>query len=563
MRLLFILLLSTSTLFGQKHFAELPDPEAPGDWSSVEKGLHYSFATIDKRFAKSQPPVLPYRTQVNLQAWKGERVSAQVLVWSTESVKEFSLEIGRFEGGSGSFDGGKLRFVRYVMTDEFAGGCGHRKPENFAASLSPDILDEVPSMDIEANTVRPVWLSVEVPRSVSAGNYQASIFYRGEVILRIGLEVVNKTLPEPGNWQYHLDQWQHPSAVARVSGVPLWSEAHFAAMRPVMSLAARAGQKVITATLNKDPWNVQTYDPYADMILWTKAQDGTWSYDYRVFDKWVEFMLDLGIQKMINCYSIIPWNNEIHYKDAQSGKMVNVIAKPGTPIFEELWTPFLRDFVQHLKAKGWLERTSIAIDERTREEVDGALRLLQKVAPQLGIAYADNQKTYQRYPSSRDVSISVGHPYVEADLRSRTAKGLVTTFYICCADGFPNQFTFSDPAESAYLGWYAAATGFNGMLRWAFNSWVENPLQDSRFRTWPAGDTYLVYPEGRSSIRYERMLEGIQDYEKIRLLKEQLSAKDVKILNEAVATLKNGERTPDWNERLNAAKQVVAELSRR
>ena len=42
------------------------------------------------------------------------------------------------------------------------------------------------------------------------------------------------------------------------------------------------------------------------------------------------------------------------------------------------------------------------------------------------------------------------------------------------------------------------------------------------------GDTYFIYPDGRSSIRYERMVEGIQMSEKLRLLREELlAAKDV------------------------------------
>ena len=45
-------------------------------------------------------------------------------------------------------------------------------------------------------------------------------------------------------------------------------------------------------------------------------------------------------------------------------------------------------------------------------------------------------------------------------------------------------------------------------------------MQDARFSTWSSGDTYFVYPGG-SSIRFERLIEGIQDYEKIRLLKAQ------------------------------------------
>lgn len=550
-------------------FTELPDPTADtlSDWSKVKPGLHSSFVSIDKRFPLSVAPDVTVQKKAGLSGWRGERVSAQVLLWTGAPVKDVSVNLSDFTSPAGKLPAstGSARFIRYVMTDEFAAGCGHRKPENFAASLSPDLLDDLKKFDLEAKKVRPVWISVDIPAQAKPGNYTTKVTISGQgvpaQVLELALEVSGQVLPPPSEWTFHLDQWQHPSAVARLDNVPMWSDAHFEALKPVMQLAARAGQKVITATLNKDPWNVQTFDPYADMITWTKNADGTWKYDYAVFDRWVQFMMDLGVKKMINCYSIIPWNNEVHYKDAATGKMVNVKAKPGTPVFEEVWTPFLTDFVKHLKQKGWLEITNIAIDERTREEVDGALKLIQQVAPELGVSYADNQKTYQRYPNSEDISIAVGHPFSKEDLLDRQSRGLNTTFYICCSDGFPNQFTFSDPAESAYLGWYTEAAGFDGMLRWAFNSWVENPMQDSRFRTWPAGDTYIVYPQGRSSIRYERMLEGIQDYEKIQILKKKLKPADLARLNAAIALLNTPKRIPDWNTNLNAAKELMKELS--
>ena len=64
--------------------------------------------------------------------------------------------------------------------------------------------------------------------------------------------------------------------------------------------------------------------------------------------------------------------------------------------------------------------------------------------------------------------------------------------------------------------------GFDGFLRWAYNSWPENPMIDSRYIKWPAGDTYFIYPGPLSSVRFERLREGIQDYEKIRILREEL-----------------------------------------
>lgn len=556
-------------------FTEANDPVKIDNknWLQVKPGLHSSFVSIDKRYAKSEVPNVDIERSVHLTGWKGERLSAQVLLWTADSIPGVKVTLSDFvsESGNKLKSIGYARFERYVLTDEYGSGwaCGKRNAADFSSSLSADMLDDLSAFNLEKKKVRPVWITIEIPRKAERGSYSAKVKIttkqgkRQE--LNLSLDVINQLLPESSSWSFHLDQWQHPSAVARVNKLPVWSGAHFEAMKPQMQLLANAGQKVITATLNKDPWNIQTYDPYEDMIIWTKEKDGNWSYDYRIFDKWVSFMMGLGVKKMINCYSIVPWNNEIHYKDAITGKFVNIVAKPGTTAFTEMWEPFLKDFAKHLQQKGWLEITNIALDERNKDEMGMAFALIEKVAPQLGVAYADNQKTYKRYTNSDDVSTAVQHPIDAKDIAERRSKGLNTTFYIYCGNSFPNQFTFSDPAESAYLGWYTLATGYNGVLRWAYNSWVENPLVDSRFRTWPAGDTYITYPQARSSIRYERMLEGIQDYEKVLVLKKLLEQKNdhatLQKLNDAIAKLKSHSRYEGWNSDLNAAKQLLNSIS--
>ena len=111
--------------------------------------------------------------------------------------------------------------------------------------------------------------------------------------------------------------------------------------------------------------------------------------------------------------------------------------------------------------------------------------------------------------------------YNPIDVERRKAEGKVTTFYTSCEEPHPNTFTFSNPADCEWFGWYAAKTQLDGYLRWALNSWVIEPLLDSRFYTWAAGDTYLIYPGVRTSIRFGRMTEGIQAWEKIRILREE------------------------------------------
>lgn len=118
------------------------------------------------------------------------------------------------------------------------------------------------------------------------------------------------------------------------------------------------------------------------------------------------------------------------------------------------------------------------------------------------------------------------------------------------------------------MGWYTMAAGLDGYLHWSYNSWTEHPLTDSRFRTWPAGDTYVIYPDGRSSIRFERIKEGIQDAEKIRILREKFTAGSdtVKLqkLEEEIArfNIKQAPEVP-CAELVNHGKQVLDELSRK
>jgi hypothetical protein len=508
-------------------FVESADPNPDtAAWNLT--GFKVSFGSVNTRYKKYKEPDIKITKTHKLYAWKGERVSAQIVVWTSSPLQQIECEMQDLKSADAIIpaDAVKTRFVRYTLTDVFGKGCPRGKAGELPVFLTADMLDNIECIDMEAKSVRPIWITVDVPESAVPGIYkgEVKIYARGKrpETLRIELEVLPKTLPPASKWKYHLDLWQHPSAVARAQNLKLWSDEHFEAMRPLMKMLADAGQKVVTATLNKDPWNHQCFDAYEDMIVWTKNEDGSWTYDYTVFDKWVNFMIDLGVKSMINCYSMAPWNNELHYRDAKSGTVTTVKADPGTKDFVEMWSPFLTDFVQHLKKNNWLKITNIAMDERPPAIMDEILRLLQEVAPELGVALADNHQSYKRYSYIKDLCVEVASIPDSSDLAYRKSNGLNTTFYVCCAHKFPNMFTFSDPAEAVYAGWYAKAHDLDGFLRWAYNSWVENPVMDSRFRTWPAGDAFIVYPEAKSSIRFERLIEGIQDFEKLSIIMADL-----------------------------------------
>ena len=115
--------------------------------------------------------------------------------------------------------------------------------------------------------------------------------------------------------------------------------------------------------------------------------------------------------------------------------------------------------------------------------------------------------------------------YTPELIASRRAQGKVSTYYTCCSAEYPNLFTFSDPADAEFIALEALAKDLDGYLRWAYNSWTIVPEEDSRFTAWPAGDTYVIYPFSISSVRWERLVQGIQQFEKYKILLAEAEAK--------------------------------------
>lgn len=293
-------------------------------------------------------------------------------------------------------------------------------------------------------------------------------------------------------------------------------------MDPVMRRLADAGQKTITCSIIDEPWRHQTWDNWSGMVKWTKKKSGKWEFDYTAFDKWVEFMISLGIDEQISCYSMISWASTTPYFDEASGAKKEINIMPGNAEADEMWKIFLTDFRKHLKQKGWLKKTAIALDERPDKVVRATCELVKKYAPELRVVSAVNAPS-KMSPFVDDISPIFGHSGgdVPALAKARKKEGKVTTFYVCTGPARPNTFAHSTAAEPHWLIFYAAANNFDGFLRWAYNSWTENPFKNTmhRARNWPATDCFFVYPGNRTTMRFERLRDGVEDFEKIQILR--------------------------------------------
>lgn len=479
-------------------------------------------------------PSLDYQKKAfNHSAWRGEKVFAQAVISSDTELEDVTLSVSDLSNGKSGIKSGNIsvQFVSFVVSDLLDttkfGQCSSREDKSkWGEVLVADVLDLKESMNIPAGRKQPVWMTVNVPSNAKPGKYRGKLTVSSSNAksrsLPVELIVSDHILPPDSDWTFHLDLWQNPYSVARYENVPLWSDAHFEAMRPVMKMLADAGQKSVTTTIMNRPWNGQTEDAFGSMVTKIRRIDGTWLYDYTIFDRWVEFMFSLGIDKQINCYSMIPWALEFDYYDQATSSNTTIQATPGSQEYNEYWGSFIADFARHLKSKGWFEKTMIAMDERPMESMQAVLSLIRNIEPGFKISLAGN---YHKPINYEIADFSEGFApkkeFPESAKAKRKELGLTTTIYTCCAEAHPNMFVISDPDEAAWLGWFAQAENYDGYLRWAYNSWTLDPLTDTRFRTWPAGDCFVVYPGGRGSVRFSKLTEGIQDFEKVRILRSQ------------------------------------------
>ncbi len=521
------------------------------EWNAISSGLHATWASRSEHYSLHRVPTLTEAYTDTVWAWRGERVGVQALLYSKTSQGRMTVRMTEWTKNDKAtgINGGEARFVNYVITDDYQ-RCGNH-PTDLITWLVPDVIDIDRAHTVPAMETRPVWCTLEVPRDAAAGVYKTKLEicdFTGSVVakLRLVICVADRTLPEVKDQKFHLDLWQQPYAVSRYYGVEQWSDEHIEALRPYLKALARAGQSTVSTIMFYEPWGQQSHDKFQPMVITTKKSNGQWAYDYTIFDRYVELCAECGIDKQISCFSMVPWDMSFRYEDEATGTQQYISATTSSTAYKELWTSFLTAFKAHLIEKGWFDKTCIAMDERSESDMLNAYSIASALDFKMALAGNYHASLADKL---QDFCVAVGQEgNFSADvLAQRKANGQVTTFYTCCSTTEPNIFSNSLPAEAAWLPLHAAATGMDGYLHWSWINWTESPLTDTRFFLFGAGDTFFYYPGNRPSIRFERLIEGIQQFEKIQILREAYAGDETRsaALENVLAKFKDSTTTSE------------------
>ncbi len=465
---------------------------------------------------------------IGLEALAGEVVSAQVAVKSGLALKGLRGVLTELRCPDGSVIGRETIRIRY----------GRLIPVVETRTMTYDPLIEAEEgVDVPANVAQPVWLTIELPRSCGPGMYEGELSIMDKsgqaAIFAISLEVLPATLPAPEDWEFYLNIWQSPSGIARAHGVESWSEEHWALIEKYAGNFAAHGQDAITTAVVHAPWGSVVGYLFESMVQWSypgaRYKPGSaemFSWDFAVFDRYVETLMAAGIDRKIDCFSLVQGpgknhNSVFRYLDTTSGEYRLVTTAPGQQPWREIWSVFLAAFREHLLQKGWFDIAYLAFDEKPEEEMRTIYNFLAGVAPEYKVDIAGG------YPGSGEKitdalslyipNMKIGAQWQKQEqlIRFMREQGGIVTFYTACEPLTPNTHLYSQLRESRVMPWLARKYGLDGYLRWAVCTYPDSVWTRPR-QTWPSGDMFLVYPGEHGpldSMRWELLRQGIQDYE--------------------------------------------------
>jgi hypothetical protein len=498
---------------------------------------------------KDTKTTLNERAFLYVEAVRNEYAAAQFAVTVERGDPTIRLKMEPLEGPYGFKIEFSTNFIGYVPVVKNTPGTPAEELVRSAPFDFPDPLLDVDSVHLKAGETQPVWVTVFIPPEAPAGNYTGKIYVFSEktnASIQITLKVYPITLaPKRTLW---LTNWFNAEGLASYYNVKPWSEEHWRLIRSYAKFISKYRQNVIIT-------------PVLQLIKFIEAPNGTVECDFSNFDRWVELFIEEGVVGRIEG-GHLAYRKEWEAKEFYSYEIVvyridGSIAYKMPPMdvtskeYYDFLSKFLPQLQKHLEEKGWI---NIYVQHLTDEPIpvnSGGYRILasyvRKLAPKIKIIEA-NQAT-EELVGALDVWVPLLNQFDEnqAFYNGRKAAGEELWFYTCLAPTgkYPNRFIDYPLIKVRVLHWINFKYNISGYLHWGLNYWSENPFKNVEPNNLPPGDAFIIYP-GRggplSSIRFEVLRLGVQDYELLKMLEEQNPTKARELANEVIRTITDYEK---------------------
>lgn len=487
----------------------LPSPSGATVWTTT---------TMDKVLREAAPPT-EVGEAIVVSAAKNEYEPFQVVVHAPGGGSA-TLSLSDF-AGPGTIPTGRIHRVEYVTIDQ-ASDSSAIPSGRIPDPLVPTTFGAAEALPAGEN--QPFWITVFVPPDAAAGDYTATLTVDvggASEDVPVTLHVYDFALPAEigfdGNWNASISDLGGSESLETVEAIKDFFHQH----RLVPSSVAWPAGLNYTGGIEYDCDSgtfLEEDNPYDFSQLGPKYIDGEgWNGVGFPSFQIMQFVDNSTPRPQTFCGVD---RGPDHY---------------GTAAYNAEWSKLLAAIEDYLLARGWEDKGYYYVQNEPQgpEDYDVAAflaNLAKTAAPSLRIAVSEEPKAEIVDNANADGStfdlwwanLSEFDPDYAA---VRQAAGDEVWWYFLYGDLPPhfNPITIDHPGIESRIGhWAAWKFRVRGFAYYSVTGWGADPYEQPRWMgTNQNGDGFLLYPpidgEIVSSIRWELLREGVEDFEYLRL----------------------------------------------
>ncbi len=495
---------------------------------------------------KDTPRPYDATTSINLTVARNEYEAAQIIIRRDEAFTINGVTFTSLTSGSNTIAAFNLKyqFVEYQYQS------GNSQYINLLVRKGsgdyPDPLSNSASINVAANTTQSIWVRAYIPSATVAGVYTGTAIVNttaGNFNVSISLDVKNVTIPDPSNGTFSNALW------AQFFGPISWDLVGGESFMNAFPYDRRSTDwwKVVDNLADLMKQNRTNVLPVnMDYLLMDGGTylgtDGKWRFNWTAFDEVIQFFVDKGVVKELQGLFMAQANGvsramvQLVDSDSYGNSFRNYY--PIEHWAAQAWIDqFIPALKEHLISKGWVDKFWLSIQDEPNgpqivadyKAISTRVKNAWNSAPgayplQIGDAVYD-ANYYKQLTGDMDLWIA-NHLTYDPEMAwfdSRQAAGDEVWLYNCSVprDSYLNRFIDQPVWEQRSTMWYCYKRGLTGYLHYGYNVWLGNiyagdnpPLK---------GDGWITYPDNankklKSSIRYEALRDGIEDYELLKIL---------------------------------------------
>jgi len=458
---------------------------------------------------RSDLPQASARDLLQITAARAEVVSSQAVFRPHKNITAASVSISnlRHEKVDTEIDASavKLQWVRYIDINRNTAGIPDDELVARAPASIPDPFWEGSTIPVKANQAQPIWIEIHVPENAKPGDYTGKLTVTAEAQsseMPLKLHVWNFEVPG----QRHLsviNWWNFPGLGFK--NVKTYSEKYWDLLGQFCAFLVGHRQTDVQTSLN---------------LIQEKGDDKQgYSYDTGRLERYAEVAFKAGIRQ-IHLHSV--------------GRRTQSLTNPASRIIpNESGFRRLAEWQKVIQRRNWQNRFLVSISDEPfihhEESYAAMVDRVHKTAPSVRCIEAVEAE----YLGKLDI-------YVPKLSHLNLWYPRFEQVHTCChpVGRYPNRFLDQSLLKVRVLHWLNYLYDMDGYLHWGLNHFAgDNPYtQQAISKGLPLGDRAIVYPGEKGllgSLRFSAMRDGLQDFEYLWVLENELSKIKKKVGQEA------------------------------